>query len=188
MAQDAVRELTTSAVSVPGTHLREALSLASLSFSEREDVGHAIILITDGDTHDEGAVEVVRQAAERGVRTFVIGIGTPEGQPVKIDGEMVRDEKGELVIMKLNEPLLQEIASAGGGAYVRAADSDFGLETIVDKIGELEEGELLAQRFEEYDEHFAGWLIAAFVLLILEAVMLPHRNPLFRNVNIFDTK
>lgn len=186
MARSAVHELSTTSVSVQGTHLREALSVAAYNFSERKDVGHAIILITDGDTHDDGALEVVRRAAERGINTFVIGIGTPDGKAVRVNGEMVRDEKGELVVMKLNEELLKEIAAVGGGAYVRALNSDFGLETIVDKIGQMQKGDMLALRFEEYDERFAGWLIAAIILLLVESLVLSHRNPLFRNIDIFE--
>ena len=185
MARSFAKRLSPDLVSVQGTSIAEALSLATLSFSDRAQTGRTMILITDGETHDEGAVAAARRAAEQGIRLFVIGIGTPEGAPVRVGGEFIRDEKGEMVVTKLNEKLLQELAEAGDGGYIRATNAAFGLDEIVREIEQMEQGELSALRFEEYNEQFP-WLVAlALALLVLESLILPRRNPALRRFNIF---
>ncbi|MBR2351522.1 MAG: VWA domain-containing protein [Alistipes sp.] len=185
MARSFAKRLSPDLVAVQGTDLAEALSLATLSFSDREHTGRAMILITDGEAHDEGAVEAARRAAEQGIHIFVIGIGTPEGAPVRVGGEFIRDESGEMVVTKLNEKLLQEVAEAGKGGYIRATNAAFGLDEIVREIEKLEQGELSALRFEEYNEQFV-WLVAlALALLLLDTLILGRRNPALRRFNIF---
>lgn len=146
-----------------------------------------MILITDGEAHDAVALEAARRAAEQGIRIFAIGIGTPEGAPIRINGEFIKDERDEMVVSRLNEQMLTDIAQATGGAYVRASNAAFGLEEIVAEINKIERGELTSQRFDEYDEQFT-WLVAiAFALLLLEALLLDRRNPRLRRFNIFRT-
>lgn len=187
MARSFAKRLSPDLVSVQGTELGQAISLAALSFSQEGDAGRAMILITDGEAHDAVALEAARRAAEQGIRIFAIGIGTPEGAPIRINGEFIKDERDEMVVSRLNEQMLTDIAQATGGAYVRASNAAFGLEEIVAEINKLERGELTSQRFDEYDEQFT-WLVAiAFALLLLEALLLDRRNPRLRRFNIFRT-
>lgn len=185
MARSFARKLSPSLVSVQGTDLGQALSLATLSFSNAKDKSRAIILITDGEAHDADAVEAARRAAEQGIRIFCIGIGTPEGAPIKIGGEFIRDEKGDMVVSRLNEKMLQEIADIADGGYVRATNQAFGLDEIVDKINEMERSEQTTLQFAEYNEQFAGLLWVAFVLLVIDVLILDRRNPKLRRFNIF---
>ncbi len=185
MAKSFARKLSPSLVSVQGTDLGQALSLATLSFSNVKDKSRAIILITDGEAHDADAVEAARRAAEQGIRIFCIGIGTPEGAPIKIGGEFIRDEKGDMVVSRLNEKMLQEIADIGNGGYVRATNQAFGLSEIVDKLNEMERSEQTSLQFDEYNEQFAVLLWIAFALLLLDAIILDRRNPKLRRFNIF---
>ncbi len=185
MARSFAKRLSPDLVAVQGTDLAEALSLATLSFSDREHTGRAMILITDGEAHDEGAVEAARRAAEQGIHIFVIGIGTPEGAPVRVGGEFIRDESGEMVVTKLNEKLLQEVAEAGKGGYIRATNAAFGLDEIVREIEKLEQGELSALRFEEYNEQFVRLVALPLALLLLDTLLLGRRNPALRRFNIF---
>lgn len=124
MARAFARKIAPSLVSVQGTDIGRALSLALLSFSEKTEQSHSrvIILITDGEGHDNGAVEVARRAAEQGVRIFTIGIGTPEGAPIRIGGQFILDENGQMVVSKLGEPLLEQIAQLTSGIYVRSVE------------------------------------------------------------------
>ena len=187
MARSFAKRLSPDLVSVQGTELGQAISLASLSFSQEGDAGRAMILITDGEAHDAVALEAARRAAEQGIRIFAIGIGTPEGAPIRINGEFIKDERDEMVVSRLNEQMLTDIAQATDGAYVRASNAAFGLEEIVAEINKIERGELTSQRFDEYDEQFT-WLVAiAFALLLLEALLLDRRNPRLRRFNIFRT-
>ena len=185
MARNFTKRLSPTLVSVQGTEIGQAISLATLSFSNRSDCGRVMILITDGETHDNTALDAAQHAANQGIKIFTIGIGTPEGKPFKVDGEFIKDENGEMVVSRLNEELLQQIAATTGGGYIRASNAAFGLDEIVAEIGKLEEGELTSLSFEEYNEQF-GWILAiAAVLLLLESLLLPRRNPRLRRFNIF---
>ena len=156
MAKAFARRIDPSQVSVQGTAIGKALEQALLSFSGETDEkrSRAIILITDGENHDDDAVAVAKRAAEQGIRIYTIGIGTPEGAPIEIDGEFIRDEQGEMVVSKLNEEMLAQIADLTGGAYVRATKQDIGLDEIVRSINEMEQSELSTVRFEEFNEQY----------------------------------
>ncbi len=190
MAKAFARHIDPSQVSVQGTAIGKALEQALLSFSGETDEkrSRAIILITDGENHDDDAVAVAKRAAEQGIRIYTIGIGTPEGAPIEIDGEFIRDEQGEMVVSKLNEEMLAQIADLTGGAYVRATKQDIGLDEIVRSINEMEQSELSTVRFEEFNEQYQYLLIAALVLLVAEFFLLARRNPLLAHLNIFREK
>ena len=190
MAKAFARRIDPSQVSVQGTAIGKALEQALLAFSGEADEkrSRAIILITDGENHDDDAVAVAKRAAEQGIRIYTIGIGTPEGAPIEIDGEFIRDEQGEMVVSKLNEEMLAQIADLTGGAYVRATKQDIGLDEIVRSINEMEQSELSTVRFEEFNEQYQYLLIAALVLLVAEFFLLARRNPLLAHLNIFREK
>ncbi len=190
MARAFARKIDPSLVSVQGTAVGKALEQALLSFSSDTEQSHGrvIILITDGENHEDDALAVAERAAGMGVKIFTIGIGTPEGAPIQIDGEFIKDEKGEMVVSKLNEEMLARIADITGGAYVRATKQSIGLDEIVKEINEMEQTELSTIRFEEFNEQYQYLLIVALVLLLIEFVILDRRNPLLAHLNIFREK
>ena len=151
MAQAFAKRLSPSLVGEQGTAVGKALQLATLSFSSQSEQSRVIVLITDGENHEDDAVEAARVAKEQGIRIYTIGIGTPEGAPIKIDGEFVKDEDGQMVVSKLGEQMLEQIASITDGAYVRATKQSIGLEEIVKSINELEQSELPTGRYDEYN-------------------------------------
>ena len=187
MARAFARKIAPSLVSVQGTDIGRALSLALLSFSEKTERSHSrvIILITDGEGHDNGAVEVARRAAEQGVRIFTIGIGTPEGAPIRIGGQFILDENGQMVVSKLGEPLLEQIAQLTSGIYVRSSNQSIGLDEVIRSINEMQKTELSTVRFEEYNEQYQYFLGLALLLLFIEFFVLDRRNPLLARFNIF---
>lgn len=188
MAKAFAKRISPTLVAEQGTSIGKALSMAMMSFSSQSDNSRVMILITDGETHDNNALEVAQQAAEQGIKIFTIGIGTPEGAPISINGEYISDENGEMVVSKLNEQMLQEIASTTGGAYVRASKQSIGLDEIVKAINEMQQDELTTMRFEEYNEQFPYLLWIAFVLLVLDIFILDRKNPLLARFNIFDKR
>ena len=190
MARAFARKLDPSTIPAQGTAIGKALEQALLAFSSdgEEDHGRVIVLITDGENHEDDALAVARRAAEQGIRIYTIGIGTPEGAPIQIGGEFIKDEKGEMVVSKLNEQMLMQIAEATGGAYVRATKQDIGLDEVVREINSMEQSELSTVRFEEYNEQYQYLLIAALVLLLAEFLLLDRRNPLLAHLNIFREK
>ena len=187
MARAFARKIAPSLVSVQGTDIGRALSLALPSFSEKTEQSHSrvIILITDGEGHDNGAVEVARRAAEQGVRIFTIGIGTPEGAPIRIGGQFILDENGQMVVSKLGEPLLEQIAQLTSGIYVRSSNQSIGLDEVIRSINEMQKTELSTVRFEEYNEQYQYFLGLALLLLFIEFFVLDRRNPLLARFNIF---
>lgn len=188
MARAFARKISPSLVPAQGTDIGGALSLALLSFSEQTEQSRSrvIILITDGEGHDNRALDVARRAAEQGVRIFTIGIGTPEGAPIRMGGKFIQDENGQMVVSKLGEPLLEQIAQLTGGIYVRSSNQSLGLDEVVRTINEMEKSELSSVRFEEYNEKYIYFLAAALLLLLVEFFVLDRRNPLLARFNIFN--
>lgn len=170
-----------------GTAVGKALSQALMSFSSETEQNHSrvIVLITDGENHEDDAVAVAERAKELGIRIFTIGIGTPEGAPIRIGGEFIRDEKGDMVVSKLDEQMLQQIADITGGAYVRSSNQSVGLDEIVQSINRMEATELSTVKFEEYNEQYQYLVGLALFLLLAEFFLLDRRNPLLARFNIF---
>ena len=190
MAKAFARKIDPSLVSIQGTAIGKALEQALLAFSSDTEQSHGrvIILITDGENHDDDALAVAERGAGMGIKIFTIGIGTPEGAPIQIGGEFIKDENGEMVVSKLNEEMLARIAEITGGAYVRSTTQSIGLDEIVKAINEMEQTELSTVRFEGFNEQYQYLLIAALVLLLAEFLLLDRRNPLLRHLNIFREK
>ena len=187
MARAFARRIDPSLVAVQGTAVGKALEQALLAFPGDDGEPHSrvVVLITDGENHEDDALTVARRAAEAGVKIYTIGIGTPEGAPIEIDGEFIRDEKGDMVVSKLDEAMLSEIADITGGAYVRATKQSIGLDEIVRSINDMEQSERSTVRFEEYDEQYPWLVAAALALLLVELLLLDRRNPLLARFNIF---
>ena len=188
MAESKLRSLSPALIANQGTDIGEALEVSLLSFSNnvRNTRNRVIILITDGEAHDSKALEVAERAKEEGVVICCIGIGTPEGTTLKIDGQMIEDENGKMVVTKLNEQLLGDIASTTGGVYIRSTNSNFGLEEVIAELDKMESAKLTRRNFEEYDEEYMWFLGVALLLLIIEGLVLGRRNPLLRGVALFD--
>lgn len=187
MAKAFARRIDPSLVPVQGTAIGKALEQALLSFSGDTEQTHSrvIILVTDGENHDDDALAVAERAKQMGIRIYTIGIGTPEGAPIEIGGEFIKDEKGNMVVSKLNEEMLARIAELTGGAYVRATKQSIGLDEIVESINAMEQTELSTLRFEEFNEQYQYLLAAGLLLLLIEFVLLDRRNPLLAHLNIF---
>ncbi len=185
MARAFSQRLSPTAVSVQGTDVGKALDLSLLSFSSAMDVSRVVVLITDGEAHDRGALAAAERAKAQGVKIFTIGIGTPEGAPIMIDGEYIKDENGDIVVTKLGEEMLQEIAQITEAGYVRATNQSLGLEEITKSISEMEQSELSTVKYEEYGEQFQYIIAIALLLLALDFIMQDKKNQYLRRFNIF---
>jgi Ca-activated chloride channel family protein len=188
MALAKVKQLSPELIAAQGTDVGEAIETAMLSFSSstHNSKSRVMILITDGEDHDEMALQAAERAKQMGISICCIGIGTPEGKPLKIDGRLIEDEEGKMVLTKLNEQLLEQIAATTEGIYTRSHNEDFGLKGIVERLNEIEEAKLNEIVFEEYDEQYQWFVGAALLLLILEFVVMSRRNPLLRGVKLFE--
>ena len=163
--------ISTESIPIQGTAIGDAINTAIRSFSAQSENSRAIIVITDGENHEDDAVAAASQAAEAGIKVYTIGVGSPDGQPIPMDGGLLRDKEGNIVVTRLDEDTLKEIAQAGGGAYVRAGNDEFGLTPIISDIKKLQEEEYSSVVFEEYDEQFMYFLAIALVLFVLEMLI-----------------
>lgn len=179
--------ISPSLITTQGTDIRGAIDLAMKSFTPNEGVGRAIVLITDGENHEGGAVEAAQQAAEKGVRVFVLGVGSPDGSPIPVEGtnDFRRDKDGNVVVTKLNEQMCQEIAKTGNGMYVRVDNTNNAERALNAEINKLAKADVETQVYTEFDEQFdvLAWL--ALILLAADVMLLNRKNPLFKNVKLF---
>ena len=187
-ARNFVERISPTMVSKQGTAIGAAIDLASNSFSSQSEGSRAVILITDGENHEDNPLAAAERAAALGIKVYVIGMGTPEGAPIKVDGDFIRDENGDMVVSKLDEATLREIAVLTDGAYIRSSERSMGLAEIIEKIKETERSEFTTVQFEEYDEQYHWLLAVALVLIVLDCIVRDRRNPMFRFLNIFRTK
>ena len=171
-----MKSISTESVPVQGTAIGEAINTALRSFSAQSEKSRAIIVITDGENHEDDPVAAATQAAEMGVRVFTIGVGSPEGKPIPMDGELMKDRDGNIVVTRLDEKVLQEVAAAGNGLYVRAGNSEFGLNPIIDDIMKMDDEKYNSIVFEEYDEQFMYFLAIALVFFVIEMLVGDRRS------------
>ena len=171
-----LRSISTGSVPIQGTAIGDAINTSIRSFSAQSEKSRAIIVITDGENHEDDPVAAAKQAAEMGIRVFTIGVGSPEGKPIPVDGELLRDSNGEIVVTRLDEAVLEEIAKAGNGLYVRAGNSEFGLNPIIDDIRRMEDEMYSSIVFEEYDEQFMYFLGIALFFFVIE-MLIGDRRP-----------
>ena len=168
--------ISTESVPVQGTAMGEAISTAVKSFSAQSKKSRAVIVITDGENHEDDPVAAARQAAELGVRIFTIGVGSPEGKPIPFEGELLKDTNGEIVVTRLDEDILKDVADAGNGLYVRAGTSEFGLNPVINEIKKMEDEKYSSIVFEEYDEQFMYFFGIALIFFVLE-MLVGDRKP-----------
>lgn len=163
--------INTGSVPVQGTALGEAIRTAARSFSAQSEKSRVIVLITDGENHEDDAVAAAKEAAQMGIRIYTIGVGSAQGQPVPVDGALLEDKDGNIVVSKLDEKTLNSIAEAGNGAYVHAGNKEFGLNLIIDDIRKLESEEFSSIVFEEYDEQYMYFFAIALFFFVMEALI-----------------
>ena len=166
-----LNSISTESVPLQGTAMGEAINTAMRSFSIQSEKSRAVIVITDGENHEDDPVAAAEQAAELGVRVFTIGVGSPEGKPIPYEGELLKDKDGEIVVTRLDENILKEVAEAGKGVYVRAGTSEFGLNPVIDEIKKMEDEKYSSIVFEEYDEQFMYFLALALLFFVIEQLV-----------------
>ncbi len=176
-----------SMVSTQGTAIGAAINLAARSFTPDETTDKAIILITDGENHEDDAIGAAKAASEKGIHVNIVGMGDPKGSPIPIQGSnnYMKDKDGNVVITKLNEQMGQEIAAAGNGMYVRADNTNSALKALQKEIEKMNKTELDSKVYSEYDEQFQIFAWIALLLLIADFMTLDRKNRIFRKVKLF---
>ena len=171
--------ISTKSVANPGTAVGTALDLAIKSFGEEnKDIGRSIILLTDGENHEDDAVAASKLALEKGIMVNVVGFGSPQGSPIPVQGTMSfwKDRDGNVVVSKLNETMCQQIAQAGDGVYVRADNSNIALRTISKQLSQLQQGEIQSAVYSDYADRFYIFVWIALFILVVEFFILSRQN------------
>ena len=174
-AKQFLKSITTESVPIQGTDLAGALMASARSFSTQSERSRAIILISDGEDHEGEALDAARSIAEEGIRIYTIGVGSPQGKPIPKNGSLMKDANGDIVVTRLDEDILQEIAGIGQGKYVRAGNSEFGLNPIIDDIRTIDKEQFNSVVFEDFDEQYMYFFAIALFFLILE-LLIPERK------------
>ena len=179
----------TKIVPVQGTAIGSAINMAATSF-EKDKHNKAIVVITDGENHQDNPVQAAKNAAEHGIKVFTIGMGLSEGAPIPMydaqgNRTFLKDRQGKVVITKLNEQMLQEIAAAGNGSYARANNASVGLSKILKSLNRIQKKELATKQFTDYAHHFQLFLAIAFLFLVLELLLVERKSKWTEKIDFF---
>ena len=181
-----LQSLSPSLIQAQGTDIGGAINTCLSSFSKKENVGRAIVIITDGEDHEGGAIEAAKKAKKMGVNVFVLGIGMPKGGLIP-DGQggYMKDNTGNEVLSVLNEDMCRQIAQAGGGAYIHVDNTNSAQTALDNELAKLQKGDLYNAVYSEYNEQFQTFALLALIVIIIEIVILEAKNPMFKNIKLF---
>ena len=179
-----------SMMATQGTDIAAAIDMAMNSFTQDEGIGKAIIVITDGENHESGALEAAEAAKKKGMRVYVLGVGSAQGAPIPIPGtgDYMKDNTGNTVMSALNEDMCRQVAQAGGGAYIHVENNSAAQQQLDNELDKLSKKETSTTVYSDFDEQFQAFGILALLLLILEICIFDRRNPLLKNISLFKRK
>ena len=178
--------ISPSLIASQGTDIAAAINMASHSFTQEEGIGKAIIVITDGEDHEGGALKAAKEAKDRGHRVYVLGVGSSRGAPIPTgNGDYMKDQTGQTVMSALNEEMCRQVAEAGGGAYIHVENNSKAQDQLDNELDKLAKKEIESNVYSDYDEQFQAVGILVILLLVLEICILEVRNPLLRRLSLF---
>ena len=176
-------------VPTQGTAIGAAINLGVKSFSPQFTGNKAMIIITDGENHEDDPVGAAQAAAEKGITIYTLGMGLPQGGPIpeQVNGQMTyrKDRQGNIIVTKLDEAMLQRIAEAGKGAYIRANNAQVGLNNLFSEVNKMEKSELESQVYADYDEKFQYFIGLGLFLILLDFMILERKNKYLKNFKLF---
>ncbi len=181
--------INTQMVPTQGTAIGAAINLSVNSFTRQDGINRVIIVITDGENHEDDAIQAATAALEKGIKVFTVGMGSPKGAPVPVSidqpNNFIKDREGNVVITKIDEAALKNIAAVGQGAYIPANNIREGINNLLDELNELEKSEMEAKVYSEYNDRFQYVAIIVLFLLLIELCILERKNSLLRGVDLF---
>lgn len=187
-----LQSMNTNMLSSQGTAINAAIDLASTYYDDTEQTNRVLFIVSDGEDHSERAtIDAVENAAKNGIRIFTIGVGKPKGAPIPIKRNGVveslkKDNKGEVVITKLNETVLSEIASEGNGEYIDGSNTENAVEYIKEQLNQMDKKEFEAKQFAEYKDQFQWFLGLGLLFLFLDIFLLDRKTKWLKKLNLFN--
>ncbi len=189
-----LQSMNTDMLSSQGTAINEAIDLAATYYDDDEQTNRVLFIISDGEDHSGGStLDAVDTAIDEGIRIFTIGVGKKKGGPIPIKQNGVveslkKDAQGEVVITKLNEQILQEIADDGDGLYIDGSDTSKAVSLIREQLNQMDKKEFEAKQFAEFKDQFQWFLGAGLFFLFLEVFLLDRKTLWLKKLNLFNDK
>ncbi|MDO5446235.1 MAG: VWA domain-containing protein [Prevotellaceae bacterium] len=174
-------------IQTQGTDIARAIDISSHSFSKLDGIGRGIVIITDGEDHEGGAVEAAKAARKHGMKTYVLGVGSTKGAPIPMGGSYLTDEKGETVITRLNEAMCKEVANAGGGKYIHVDNTNIAQHRLSQAMSSLARQDIETSVYTERSEQFQAFALMALIFLIIE-ICIQERRVILRRLHLFNPK
>ena len=189
-AKTFLQNIDPSLIPAQGTAIGKAIETSLLSFgSEESEASRVIILITDGENHEDDAIGAAKKAQEKGVKVIVVGIGKPEGSPIPTSpgsNNFLKDRQGQVVVSRLNEDMCRQIAQAGGGIYVRADNTNSAVKVVEKEIDKLAKTEIETKVYTEYNEQYQSFALIALLILVIDFFIFARKNKRLSRIDIFD--
>jgi len=185
-------DISPEIVSRQGTAIAAAIELGSKSFTQDTEASKVIVVISDGENHEGDAVQAAKQAAEKGIKVYTIGMGSPNGAPVPLSrygsqqSGFLKDRDGEVVISKMDPGMLSQIASAGDGKFFGASTGNVGLNQLYNDLNRLNKSEIETKVYSEYDDQFQYFIAFSLILLLLDIFILERKSKFLSRFSLFD--
>jgi len=189
-----LQSMNTEMLSSQGTAINGAIELASTYYDDEDQTNRVLFIVSDGEDHSEGStLDAVDLAVEEGIKIFTIGVGNTKGSPIPIKRNGVverlkKDAQGEVVITKLNEEVLEDIADKGNGEYINGTNTDEAVEIIKEELNQMDKKEFEAKQFAEYKDQFQWFLGAGLLFLFLDVFLLERKTRWLKRLNLFNEK
>lgn len=189
-----LQSMNTNMLSSQGTAINQAIELAATYYDDEEQTNRVLFIVSDGEDHSEGStLKAVDEAVEEGIRIFTIGVGKTKGGPIPLKKNGVveslkKDAQGEVVITKLNETILTEIASEGNGEYINGANTEEAVEYIKEQLFQMDKKEFEAKQFAEFKDQYQWFLALGLFFLFLDIFLLDRKTKWLKKLNLFNEK
>lgn len=186
--------MNTDMLTSQGTAINEAIELATTYYNDAEQTNRVLFIISDGEDHSEGAAQdAVENATKEGIRIFTIGVGKSKGAPIPIKRNGIveslkKDAQGEVVITKLNEEVLVDIASEGNGEYIDGSNTEDAVDFIKEQLLQMDKKEFEAKQFAEFKDQFQWFLGIGLLFLFLDIFVLDKKTRWLKKLNLFNEK
>lgn len=186
--------MNTDMLTSQGTAINEAIDLATTYYDDEEQTNRVLFIISDGEDHSEGTTtEAVEKATEEGIKTYTIGVGTTKGAPIPLKRNGIveslkKDSQGEVVITKLNETVLEDIAEEGNGEYINGTNTEEAVEYIKNQLAQLDKKEFESKQIADFKDQFQWFLGAGLLFLFLDVFLLNRKTKWLRKLNLFNEK
>lgn len=179
-----MKSIDPSYITAQGTDLADAINLSMNAFSPNENNQKSIIIISDGEDHEGTVDPAIDEAKQKGIKIYTVGIGSQRGEPIEINGEILKDQNGQIVMSKLNESILREIASETGGEYINFSTNSKALKDIYDKMNQTDASG--KTKVAKFDDKYHYFVFPALLLLIFEFFILKRKNRWIAKIKIFE--